>query len=96
MIEHLFSADALIALLTLTFLEIVLGIDNVIFISIVTGKLPDDQRKLPLVQIHSWDSLQGEPYRTYHRFRRSWKITKELFLAYNRSDSHDWCYFLLG
>ena len=45
MIEHLFSADALIALLTLTFLEIVLGIDNVIFISIVTGKLPDDQRK---------------------------------------------------
>lgn len=43
--EFLFSADAIVALLTLTFLEIVLGIDNVIFISIVTGKLPEHQRK---------------------------------------------------
>ncbi|MDO5105020.1 TerC family protein [Capnocytophaga sp.] len=43
--EFLFTADAVVALLTLTFLEIVLGIDNVIFISIVTGKLPEHQRK---------------------------------------------------
>ncbi|ATA68280.1 TerC family protein [Capnocytophaga cynodegmi] len=43
--EFLFTADAIVALLTLTFLEIVLGIDNVIFISIVTGKLPEQQRK---------------------------------------------------
>jgi len=36
-----------IALLTLTFLEIVLGIDNIIFISIVTNRLPKDmQRKI--------------------------------------------------
>lgn len=33
-----------IALLTLTFLEIVLGIDNIIFISILTNKLPEDMR----------------------------------------------------
>src|SRR6478609_10370418 len=33
------------ALLTLTFLEIVLGIDNIIFISIATGKLPQEKRK---------------------------------------------------
>ncbi len=39
------NPDAWIALLTLTFLEIVLGIDNIIFISIVTGKLPEEQRK---------------------------------------------------
>ncbi len=45
MIEHLFTVDPIVALLTLTFLEIVLGIDNVIFISIVTGKLPEQQRK---------------------------------------------------
>jgi Membrane protein TerC, possibly involved in tellurium resistance len=45
MIEHLLTLDALVALLTLVFLEIVLGIDNIIFISIVTGKLPDQQRK---------------------------------------------------
>lgn len=39
------NPDAWIALLTLTFLEIVLGIDNIIFISIVTGKLPEADRK---------------------------------------------------
>lgn len=43
--DILFTADAIVAFLTLTFLEIVLGIDNIIFISIVTGKLPADQRK---------------------------------------------------
>jgi len=36
----LFSAESLIALATLTFLEIVLGVDNIIFISILSGKLP--------------------------------------------------------
>ena len=39
------SIDTWIALLTLTFMEIVLGIDNIIFISIVAGKLPKDQQK---------------------------------------------------
>ena len=34
-----------VSLLTLTFLEIVLGIDNIIFISIVAGKLPEHQQK---------------------------------------------------
>ena len=34
------TADGLLALVTLTFLEIVLGVDNVIFISILSGKLP--------------------------------------------------------
>jgi predicted tellurium resistance membrane protein TerC len=34
------SADGLTALVTLTVLEVVLGIDNVIFISILAGKLP--------------------------------------------------------
>lgn len=34
------STDALLALVTLTVLEIVLGVDNVIFISILSGKLP--------------------------------------------------------
>jgi predicted tellurium resistance membrane protein TerC len=36
----LVSTDAIVALVTLTFLEIVLGVDNVIFISILSGKLP--------------------------------------------------------
>ena len=33
-----------IALATLTFLEIVLGVDNIIFISILSGKLPAEQQ----------------------------------------------------
>jgi len=43
--EVFLNPDAWIALLTLSFLEIVLGIDNIIFISIVTGKLPEEKRK---------------------------------------------------
>ena len=42
--EWLISPQAWIGLLTLTALEIVLGIDNVIFISIVAGKLPGAQQ----------------------------------------------------
>ncbi len=38
--DALFSSDNLIALVTLTALEVVLGVDNVIFISILAGKLP--------------------------------------------------------
>ena len=43
--EWLSDPQAWIALLTLTILEIVLGIDNVIFISILSGKLPAEQQK---------------------------------------------------
>jgi predicted tellurium resistance membrane protein TerC len=42
--EWLTSPEAWIALLTLTVLEIVLGIDNIIFISILAGKLPAAQQ----------------------------------------------------
>lgn len=44
MIEWLASPEAWIALATLTALEIVLGIDNIIFISILVGRLPEKQR----------------------------------------------------
>jgi len=43
--EWITDPQALIALLTLTVLEIVLGIDNIIFISILSGKLPKEQQK---------------------------------------------------
>jgi len=44
--DWLTSPEAWIALVTLTVLEIVLGIDNIVFISILAGKLPagDQQR----------------------------------------------------
>ena len=38
------TGEALVALLTLTVLEIVLGIDNIVFISILAGKLPEEQQ----------------------------------------------------
>lgn len=38
------EADVLMALATLTLLEIVLGIDNIVFISILAGRLPQDQQ----------------------------------------------------
>ena len=42
--EWLSSPEAWIALVTQTIHEIVLGVDNVIFISILAGKLPQDQQ----------------------------------------------------
>lgn len=44
MFEWIFVPEAWIALATLTALEIVLGIDNIIFISILVGRLPPQQR----------------------------------------------------
>ena len=41
---ELLTAESLIAFLTLTGLEIVLGIDNIVFIAILAGKLPVEQR----------------------------------------------------
>jgi predicted tellurium resistance membrane protein TerC len=42
--EDLFTLSALFSLLTLATLEIVLGIDNVIFVSIILGRMPAEQR----------------------------------------------------
>lgn len=43
--DFLNSPEAWISLLTLTVLEVVLGIDNIVFISILSGKLPANQQK---------------------------------------------------
>jgi predicted tellurium resistance membrane protein TerC len=45
MLEIFSSAETWISLFTLTALEIVLGIDNIIFITILAGKLPQEERK---------------------------------------------------
>ena len=46
MFDWIVDPNAWIALATLTALEIVLGIDNIIFISILVGRLPEHQRNL--------------------------------------------------
>ena len=43
---HLWSVDALVSLVTLTVLEIVLGIDNIIFVAILVAKLPSRHREM--------------------------------------------------
>ena len=43
--EWLTDPNAWVALLTLTSLEIILGIDNIIFISVLVGRLPESERK---------------------------------------------------
>jgi len=43
-VDAFLTTDGLLALVTLTFLEIILGVDNVIFISILSGKLPASQQ----------------------------------------------------
>jgi predicted tellurium resistance membrane protein TerC len=43
--EWIASPEAWVALATLTALEIVLGVDNIIFISILVGRLPESQRQ---------------------------------------------------
>lgn len=46
MFDWIFLPEAWVALATLLALEIVLGIDNIIFISILVGRLPPQQREL--------------------------------------------------
>ena len=41
---ELLTSESLIALLTLTSLEIVLGIDNIVFLSILVAKLPAERQ----------------------------------------------------
>jgi predicted tellurium resistance membrane protein TerC len=44
-LDWLLTTEALVAVVTLTALELVLGIDNVIFIAILAGRLPPEQQK---------------------------------------------------
>jgi predicted tellurium resistance membrane protein TerC len=50
--SHVFTVENAIALVTLTVLEIVLGIDNIVFIAVLCGRLPvlqqDKARKVGL------------------------------------------------
>ena len=45
MLEMFLQPEIWVAILTLVFLEIVLGIDNIIFISIAASKLPEKLQK---------------------------------------------------
>ncbi len=85
--EIFLQLDTWIALLTLTFLEIVLGIDNIIFISIVAGKLPQERQKsarfiglslaliVRIIMLFGITILIGltEPVLEVYEFKLSWR-----------------------
>ena len=75
----LFSLDSLVSLLILIVLEIVLGIDNVIFVSILIGRLPVRQQ---LAARRVWDVIAGILIRSGLLLGLGWLVTsgnKELF-----------------
>ncbi len=83
--EWISSPEIWTALLTLTVLEIVLGIDNVIFISILAGKLPANQRDRARI----WGLSLAMIMRIALLFSISWVIglTEPFFSVFGRDIS---------
>jgi predicted tellurium resistance membrane protein TerC len=85
--DALLTTEGIVSLLTLTFLEIVLGIDNIIFISITSGRLPEkDQKKarnlgillallvrVALLLTISWIIGLKDPFITINNFELSFR-----------------------
>ena len=64
------TVENLLSLLALGALEIVLGIDNIVFIAIMVGRLPAEQRKLEPRFASPWDGRPSErDRRVLDRFR---------------------------
>ena len=61
MLEFLADPQVWMSLVTLTALEIVLGIDNLIFLSIVSGRLPRHQQRLARQLGSPWRSSAASP-----------------------------------
>ncbi|CAN5259666.1 TerC family protein [soil metagenome] len=87
MMELLTSPEAWAALLTLTALEIVLGIDNVIFLSVIVSRIPPDQAekarkiglalalvfRIALLSVLVWLIGLTQPVVTIGKFALSWR-----------------------
>ena len=86
--------EFLAALVTLTFLEIVLGVDNVIFVSILSGKLPQHQQK----RARRWGMLAAMGMRIALLFSIAWiaKLTNPLFSVWSQEISGRDLILILG
>jgi predicted tellurium resistance membrane protein TerC len=85
--EIFLQPEIWISLLTLIFMEVVLGIDNIIFISIISGKLPKEQQqksmylgltlallmRIALLFSITWIIGLTEPVLTIYEFELSWR-----------------------
>lgn len=84
MIELITNPNAWVALLTLTFLEIILGIDNIVFLSIVSGKLEEkDQPKARRIGL-----LLAMAFRVILLFGITWVLSLQETLVHV-----DWGFF---
>lgn len=83
--EWIASPEAWVALLTLTVLEIVLGIDNIIFISILAGRLPEAQQP----RARRIGLLLAMGMRILLLFAITWiiRLTEPLFSVFGRAFS---------
>jgi predicted tellurium resistance membrane protein TerC len=84
--DALFSLDGLISLITLSLLEVVLGIDNVIFVSILMGRLRPEKRK----RARTLWMVLGIAVRSALLLSLGWLLTngnRELF-GLNLADAH--------
>src|SRR5688572_11715526 len=90
----LFSLENLLALLMLTAMEIVLGIDNLVFLSVVTGRLPADQRP----RARQLGLLGALVMRIGLLFSITWlmRLEKPLFSFFNESYSGKDLILLIG
>ena len=73
------SSAAWIGLLTLVALEIVLGVDNIVFISILTGKLPEERRASARRKGLGAQAPESPIRRTCHCVRRRRTIRWRIF-----------------
>src|SRR5215211_4020533 len=81
--ENIITADNVISLFTLALLEIILGVDNVIFVSIIMGRL----HKSKQLNARRWWMITGIGVRVILLFCLSWLITqkgKPLFTLFGR------------
>lgn len=81
--EHLFTADSIISFLILVVLEIILGIDNVIFVSLIVNRLPKKKHK----KARLFWVISGSVIRTLLLIALSWLLAqkgKPLFSIYGK------------
>jgi predicted tellurium resistance membrane protein TerC len=77
--EEFFTAQSLMALATLSILEIVLGIDNVVFLAILSGKLPPEQQG----KARTLGLLLAAGGRIALLFAISWVITLDSYVVFD-------------
>ena len=91
----LLSGDALVSLVTLTAMEIVLGIDNVVFIAILVGRLPAAQQALrPPARPHPRPRHPDRP--APHAISWMMGLTEPLFTVLGRAQVSGRDLILLG